>query len=161
MKAKLFLAITLLFMSFTAHARQHETEKQVFPQVLEAFNLILKCQAAIKIVVYYTDIYQVYRTDLEKNGLSEQAVVMKEKLLENWFGFEAIAINLKSWLVSNGFSAEKFERDVYRRHQRDILEQIIQNTPTKKLVFETLKTINLCESKIGELASVLDAKENN
>jgi len=161
MKAKLFLAIILLFMSFTAYARQHETEKQVFPQVLEAFNLILKCQAAIKIAVYYTDIYQVYRTDLEKNSPSEQAFIMKEKLLKNWFKFEAIAINLKSWLVSNGFFADKFERDVYQMHQRDILSKIIQNTTAKKLVFETLKTINLCESKIDELASVLDAKENN
>ena len=161
MKAKLFLTITLLFMSFTAHAQQHETEKPVFPQVLEAFNLILKCQASIKIAVYYTDIYQVYRTDLEKNDPSEQASAMKEKLLKTWDDFEVIVVNLKSWLVSNGFSAQNFEREIYIRHQRHILSQIIQNTTAKKLVLETLKTINICESNIDELASVLDAEENN
>ena len=156
MKAKTFLLIAALFMPLTAYAEHPNATKPVLLEVVAALDQALKCQALIKIVVYYTDIYQVYKTDLEKSPENKQAVDMRAKLIKDWENIELTAKDLKIWLHAHRFNAQQFESITYVTHQRQLLTQIIDNISAKSVVLNSLILINGCNSTIDKLESVLD-----
>ena len=156
MKAKTFLLIAALFMPFTAYAKHPEHTRPLLLEVVGAFDQVLQCQALIKIVVYYTDIYQVYKTELEKSPENEQAADMRAKLIKDWENLELTARDLKIWLHVHRFDAQQFESMTYVTHQRKLLTQIIDNANAKSVVLNSLILINGCNSTIDKLDSVLE-----
>jgi len=159
MKAKTFLLIAALFMPLTAYAEHPNATKPVLLEVVSALDAALKCQALIKIVVYYTDIYQVYKTELEKSPENKQAADMRAKLIKSWERFELTAKDLKKWLHTHSFDAQTFETNQYLTHQRQFLTQIIDNLSAKSVVLTSLTNINSCNSHVDKLDSVLDVEE--
>ena len=167
MKAKTFLLIAALFMPFTAYAKHPEHTRPLLLEVVGAFDQVLQCQALIKIVVYYTDIYQVYKTELEKSPPGKQASKMRAKLIKDWEHFESTSRDFKIWLQAHGFDAQRFENTAFITYQKQILTQIINDVNPRFIVLNSLTLINHCNSTIDELETALDfeggiiAPENN
>ena len=159
MKAKTFLLIAALFMPLTAYAEHPAATKPILSEVVGALDQVLKCQALIKIVVYYTDIYQVYKTELEKSPPSKQASDMRAKLIKDWENFESTEKDFKIWLQAHGFDALNFENRAFIIYQRQILNQIIDDVDIRFIVLNGLTLINLCNSTIDKLESNLGFEE--
>jgi len=159
MKAKTFLLIAALFMPLTAYAEHPPATKPIVSEVVGALDLALKCQALIKIVVYYTDIYQVYKTDLEKIPPNKQASDMRAKLIKDWENFESAARDIKIWLQAHGFNAQAFENRAFIAYQRQILTQIINDVNPRFIVLNSIKLVNICKSTIDDIEAALDFKE--
>ena len=158
MKAKTFLLIAALFMPLTAYAEPPSATKPIVSEVVGALDLALKCQALIKIVVYYTDIYQVYKTELEKSPENEQAADMRAQLIKDWENFESTSRDFKIWLQAHGFDAQAFENTAFITYQKQILTQIINDVNPRFIVLNSLTLINHCNSTIDELGSILDVE---
>jgi hypothetical protein len=158
MKAKTFLLVALLFMPHMAYAEHPPATKPILSDVVGAFDQVLKCQAIIKIVVYYTDIYQVYKTELEKVPPNKQASKLREKLIKDWTTFESTSKDFKIWLQAHGFDAQAFERRAFITYQKQILTQIINDVHPRFIVLNSLNLTNLCNSTIDELGSILDVE---
>ena len=158
MKAKTFLLIAALFMPHVAYAEHPSATKPILSDVVGAFDQVLKCQAIIKIVVYYTDIYQVYKTELEKMPPNKQASKLRTKLIKDWENFESAARDIKIWLQAHGFNAQAFENRAFIAYQRQILTQIINDVHPRFIVLNSLNLTNLCNSNIDELGSILDVE---
>ena len=160
MKAKTFLLFFLLFMPLTAYAEHPLATKPILSDVVGVFDNALRCQALIKIVVYYTDIYQVYKIELEKSPPNKQASDMRAKLIKGWTTIGFIIKDLKIWLLAHNFKAHSFENAAFVTYQRQILTQIINDVSARVLVLNSLRAINFCNKNIDDLSSILDVEES-
>ena len=157
MKTIYSFIILVFFISMPAYASHNS--KDIKPgDIHEAYKIVVQCQAGMKILAYYVDIYRTMNTFIDKNELAPGSAKVAEKLKADWKTLEELSIPLKVALIRRGINTDFLDNDFYKKQQADILAKGVVTKSIAHLttLMEFVNECNDIKHKVQELKKQLE-----
>ena len=120
MKTIYSFIILVFFISLPVSASHNSNELKP-DELHQAYKVVVQCQAGMKILAHYVDIYRTMNTFIDKNELAPGSAKVAEKLKADWQELEDMSIPLKVALINSGVNTDFLDDDFYKKQQADIL----------------------------------------
>ena len=157
MKTIYSFIILVFFISMPAFASHNS--KDIKPgDIHDAYKIVVQCQAGMKILAYYVDIYRTMNTFIDKNELAPGSAQVAEKLKADWKTLEELSIPLKVALIRRGINTDFLDNDFYKKQQADILAKGVVTKSIAHLtnLMEFVNECNDVKQKVQDLNKKLE-----